>query len=183
MSSSGMIPPPNTRTSPGPALAQLLHDPREQRHVGARWQRQPDRVGVLLDRGLGDLLGRLVQARVDDLEPGVAQRPGDHLGPAVVPVETGLRDDDPMFAGQLRASATDPADAAAPDVGAGPARAMSSAGRTAAAAALRQAKGRAYRIAFPTCRRAYAALQRPGIRATPSSEGVGYAFGALLCAI
>ena len=54
------------------------------------WQREPDRVGVLLDRGLGDLLGRLVQARVDDLEPGVAQGARDHLGPAVVPVEPGF---------------------------------------------------------------------------------------------
>ena len=55
--------------------------------------RQPDRVGVLLDRGLGDLLGRLVEAGVDDLEAGVAQGARDHLRAPVVPVEAGLRDD------------------------------------------------------------------------------------------
>ena len=38
--------------------------------------------------------GRLEQAGVDDLEAGVAQRPGDHLGAAVVPVQPGLGNDD-----------------------------------------------------------------------------------------
>ena len=45
-----------------------------------------------IDR-LDDLLGGLVEPGVDDLEPGVAQRPGDHLGAAVVPVEPGLGHD------------------------------------------------------------------------------------------
>ena len=39
--------------------------------------------------------GRLVQAGVDDLHAGVAQRPGDHLRAPVVPVQAGLGDDDP----------------------------------------------------------------------------------------
>ena len=68
MSASGMTPPPNTSTSPRSALPQLLHHPGEQREVRARQQRQADGVDVLLERGLGDLLGRLVQAGVDDLE-------------------------------------------------------------------------------------------------------------------
>ena len=45
-----------------------------------------------------DLLGRLVQAGVDDLEAGVAQRPGDHLGASVVAVEAWLGDDDAVAA-------------------------------------------------------------------------------------
>ena len=60
--------------------------------MGPGQQRQPDGVGVLLDDGLDDLLRGLVEARVDDLEPGVAQGPGDHLGSSVVPVEAGLGD-------------------------------------------------------------------------------------------
>ena len=64
----------------------------------------PTRVGVLLDRGLDDLLGRLVQTRVDDLEPGVTQRAGDDLRPTVVPVEPGFRDDDAVLAGHARPS-------------------------------------------------------------------------------
>ncbi len=78
-----------------PALAEQPHDLREQRHVGARMQRQPDRVGVLLDRRLDDLLGCLVQARVDDLETRVAQGSGDDLRAPVVPVEARLRHDHP----------------------------------------------------------------------------------------
>jgi hypothetical protein len=39
-------------------------------------------------------LGRLVKAGVDHLHAGVAQRAGDDLGAAVVPVEARLRDDD-----------------------------------------------------------------------------------------
>ena len=59
--------------------------------------REAHGVGVLLERGLGDHLGRLEQAGVDDLEAGVAQRAGDDLGPTVVPVEAGLGDHDPVL--------------------------------------------------------------------------------------
>ena len=72
------------------AGAQLVHHPGEQREVRAAEQRQPDGVDVFLQRGLGDLLGRLVQTGVDDLEAMVAQRTGDGLGAAIVTVETGL---------------------------------------------------------------------------------------------
>ena len=54
--------------------------------------RQADDVDVLLHRGRGDHLRRLVQAGVDDLHAGVAQRGGDDLGAAVVAVEAGLGD-------------------------------------------------------------------------------------------
>jgi hypothetical protein len=74
--------------------------------------RQPDRVGILLDRGLGDLLGCLVQTGVDDLEPGVPKTPSDHLDPAVVTVQAGFRDDDPVLAGHVGQSIDAPADAA-----------------------------------------------------------------------
>ncbi len=51
---------------------------------------QPDCVDILLDGGRGDLLGGLVQPRVDDLHSGVSQRPGDDLYSPVVAVEAGL---------------------------------------------------------------------------------------------
>ena len=85
-------------------VAQEADDLREERHVRSGVAGQTDRVGVLLDRGLGDLLGCLVQAGVDDLEPRVAQAPSDHLDPAVVTVEAGFRDDDPVLAGHAAAS-------------------------------------------------------------------------------
>ena len=78
----------------GALLAEQLDDPRHQRHVGAGEDREADRVGVLLDHGLGDLLGRLVQAGVDHLHAGVAQGAGDDLGAAIVAVEAGLGHDD-----------------------------------------------------------------------------------------
>ena len=78
----------------GAVVAQQVEDARDERHVRAGEDRDADGVGVLLDRGLDDLLGRLVQARVDDLHAGVAQRARDDLRAAVVPVEARLRDDD-----------------------------------------------------------------------------------------
>ena len=48
-------------------LAQAVEDPRDERHVRAGEDRDPDGVRVLLDRRLDDLLRRLVEARVDDL--------------------------------------------------------------------------------------------------------------------
>ena len=41
-------------------VAELLLHPRKQRQMRTRQQRQPDRVGVLLEYGFGDLLGCLV---------------------------------------------------------------------------------------------------------------------------
>lgn len=61
--------------------------PREAAHA--------DDVDVLLDGGAGDHLGGLPEPRVDDLEPGVPERPGDDLGPAVVPIEPRLGDQHP----------------------------------------------------------------------------------------
>ena len=77
-------------------LPEQLDDAGEQREVGTREHREPDGVGVLLEGGLGDLLGGLVQAGVDHLEPGVPQGPGDDLGPPVVAVQPGLGDHHPI---------------------------------------------------------------------------------------
>src|SRR5690349_1204281 len=79
----------------GALLAKQLHHARKQGHVRTRVAGEADRVGVLLDHGLRDLLGRLVQTRVDDLEPRVAEGARDDLRAPVVPVQSGLRDDDP----------------------------------------------------------------------------------------
>ena len=49
-----------------------------------------DRIGVLLDGGLDDLFGCLVQTCVDDFHAGVPERPCDHLRAAVMTVEAGL---------------------------------------------------------------------------------------------
>ena len=94
MSASGMMPPPNTTMSSASRSLQQLEHPREQGHVRAGQHRKPDRVDVLLDGGRRRSLRGLVQAGVDDLHAGVAQRPGDDLCAAVVAVEAGLGDDD-----------------------------------------------------------------------------------------
>ena len=104
MSSAGIVPPTVTSTSSTPCSRSSSTIARDERHVRAREDRQPDGVGVLLDHGLDDLLGRLVQAGVDDLHAGVAQRAGDDLRAAVVPVEAGLGDDDADLAVAVRRS-------------------------------------------------------------------------------
>ena len=43
---------------PRPALTEHADDPRHERHVRPREDRDPDGVGILLDRRLDDLLGR-----------------------------------------------------------------------------------------------------------------------------
>ena len=55
------------------ALAQFFHHPREEREVCPGQQREANSVDVFLQCRLGDLLGRLVQPGVDDLEAGVAE--------------------------------------------------------------------------------------------------------------
>ncbi len=62
--------------------------------MGTGEDRDPDRVRVLLDRGLDDLLRRLMEARIDDLHARVAQRTCDDLRAAVVAVKTRLCYDD-----------------------------------------------------------------------------------------
>jgi acetyl-CoA carboxylase alpha subunit len=80
------------------AFLQQREHTGEQRHVRPRQERQPHRIGVLLDNRLDDLLRRLVQAGVYDLEAGVAQRSGDDLGTPIVSVEAGLGDDNAIGA-------------------------------------------------------------------------------------
>ena len=101
-SSAGIVPPSDDEHVLRAVLAQPLEDPRDERHVRAGEDRDPDRVGVLLDRGLDDLLRRLVQTGVDDFHPRVTQRTCDDLGAPVVPVETGFCYDDTNLAGHLR---------------------------------------------------------------------------------
>src|ERR1019366_6403827 len=76
-----------------PALRpQPVDHPGNEGQVGPGEEGESDGVGILLDDGLDHLIGRLVQSRVDDLESGVAQRPGDDFGAPIVPVEAGLVD-------------------------------------------------------------------------------------------
>ena len=91
-----MMPPAKSSTSSGVdlAVAQRLHDAREELHVRAGEDAQADDVDVLLQRGLGDHLRRLADAGVDDLHAGVAQGARDDLRAAVVAVEPGLGDED-----------------------------------------------------------------------------------------
>src|SRR5258706_1501410 len=75
-------------------LAQEPDDARDERHVGARQDREPHDVDILLERRRRDHLGGLAEAGVDDLEALVAQASGEDLRAAVVAVEPGLRDED-----------------------------------------------------------------------------------------
>ena len=72
--------------------AQRFDGARGQRQVRTRQDAQADDGHVFLDRDRRDVLDALPDAGVDDLESGVAQCARDDLGAAVVPVETGLGD-------------------------------------------------------------------------------------------
>src|SRR5205085_7013386 len=76
----------------------------KERHVGARHDREADRIHVLLHRRRYDHLRSLVEAGVDDLEPLVTQRAGNDLRSAVVPVQARFRyqDADLAFGGGHR---------------------------------------------------------------------------------
>ena len=90
MSSAGNDAAAEHRDVVGALLAQQLEHAGEQIVVGAREHGEPDGVRVLLDRGGDDLLGGLMQARVDHLEARVPERPRDDLRAAIVAVEPRL---------------------------------------------------------------------------------------------
>src|SRR5436309_7504270 len=88
-----------------PGLVQQLPHAWKQREVRAREDGEAHDIHVLLHRRLGDHLRRLVQAGIDHLHASVPQRRGDDFSAAVVPVETGLRDqhaDRPLRRGHQR---------------------------------------------------------------------------------
>src|SRR5437588_3629472 len=78
-------------------LSEVLHQARQHHIVSPGEYSEADRFDVLLDGRGGNHLWRLVEARIDHLVAGVAQRARDHLGPPVVAVEAGLGDQDPDF--------------------------------------------------------------------------------------
>ena len=75
------------------ALAQFFHDTGEEGEVRTGEQRQADGIDVFLQCRLGDLLGGLVQARVDDLETMVTKCTGDGFGATVMAIQARLGDD------------------------------------------------------------------------------------------
>jgi len=72
------------------AIPQFLHHAREQRQVRPAEQREANSVDILLEGGLGDLLRRLMQTRVDDLEAVVTQGAGDGLRATIMAIKTRL---------------------------------------------------------------------------------------------
>src|SRR6185369_4955780 len=75
-------------------VEEQLRDPGQERHVGARQDRQADDVDILLEGRRRDHLRRLAEAGVDDLEALVTEAPSENLGTAVVAVEARLGDED-----------------------------------------------------------------------------------------
>ena len=88
-------------------LAHPVEHGRDQLHVRAGQDREPDAVHVLGDRGRDDLLRRQPDALVDDLEAGVAGPHRDLLGAVGVAVEPGLADQQPQPAAELLAGPLD----------------------------------------------------------------------------
>ncbi len=81
---------------------QLIDDGRKKGVVRSAHDRQPDRIHVLLNGGIRNHFGGLMQPRIDNLQARVAQRPRNHLCATVVTVEPRLRNEDAGHAGRLR---------------------------------------------------------------------------------
>ena len=107
-SSSGMMPPANTRTSSRSRARSSSTIFGMSVMCAPDSTDRPTRVGVLLQRRLRHELGRLEQAGVHDLEPRVAQGPCDHFGPPIVSVQPGLGDDDAVASQHRLTIAKDP---------------------------------------------------------------------------
>lgn len=75
------------------STSQLFHHSREQCQVRSRQKRQTDGIDIFLKSRLCDLFRRLMQTRVDDLEPMVAQCSCDGLRAAIVSVQTRFGND------------------------------------------------------------------------------------------
>jgi triacylglycerol lipase len=86
----------------GSLSLQQVDDPREQRHVGAREDRQADRVSVLGECRAHDLLRRLVQPGVNHLHAGIAEGAGHNLGAAIMTIQSRFGHHDPQRRGILR---------------------------------------------------------------------------------
>ena len=96
-----MIPPTMTGYVVEPGGAQPVEHRRDQLHVRAGQDREPDAVHVLGHRRGDDLLGGQPDALVDHLEAGVAGADGDLLGAVGVPVEARLADQQPQPPAEL----------------------------------------------------------------------------------
>ena len=93
MSRGGIVPPTNTAiSSPQPAALSPAITFAVNGRCAPGQDTQPDRVDILVDRGVDDLLGAAAKPGVDHFHPGVAQRVDDNLGAAVVTVEARLGD-------------------------------------------------------------------------------------------
>lgn len=85
--------------------AEGVENSGEEDVVGAGEERQANGVDILLGGGGGDFVGRAADARVDDLETGVRERPRDDFGAAIVAVETWFADEDSAFLAWLHGMA------------------------------------------------------------------------------
>ena len=83
------------RHVPGARRAELIDDARHEREVRAGEEADADHVDVLLHGRADDLVGRAVQAGVDDLHACVAEDARHHLRSAIVAVEARLRHQHP----------------------------------------------------------------------------------------
>jgi hypothetical protein len=62
-----------------------------------RQQRQSHGVDIFLQGRFGDLLGGLMKTRIDDLEPMVAECSSNGLCASVMPIKSGLGNDNSVW--------------------------------------------------------------------------------------
>src|SRR5262249_1241084 len=83
---------------PKAGLLQELEDARDERHVSAGQQAEPEPVRILIADGAYHCFRRLPQPGVDDVQAGIAQGPRDGLDTAVVAIKADLGQDNANMA-------------------------------------------------------------------------------------
>src|SRR5438445_4652791 len=78
-------------------IVQQAHKLGAERIMRAGKNREPDDVNIFLYRCGGNHLRRLTQAGIDHLHAGIAQRPRDDLGAAVMSIQPRLRTKNPYL--------------------------------------------------------------------------------------
>ncbi len=72
-------------------LSNAFNNLRNKRIMRPRQNTQSYYMDVFLYRRIDDHIRSLVKTRIDDLESGVAKRPGNYFGATIVAIEPGLR--------------------------------------------------------------------------------------------
>lgn len=63
--------------------------------------READGIDIFLERGVNNFFSRIVNAKIDDLDAGISERPGNYFHAPVMAVQSGLGDENAEFLARI----------------------------------------------------------------------------------